>query len=51
MSEAYENAKGPVDAPAEEALCQEVVHRADEAGFDLRTLLPAPTNTDQDAGP
>lgn len=34
-----------------EAPCQEVVHRADKDGFDLRTLLPAPTNTDQDAGP
>jgi 4-hydroxy-3-polyprenylbenzoate decarboxylase len=30
------------------APCQEVVHRPP---FDLRTLLPAPTNTLQDAGP
>ena len=31
--------------------CQEVVHRADEDGFDLFKLVPAPTNTPDDAGP
>lgn len=33
------------------APCQEVVHRADAPNFDLFKLLPAPTNTPQDAGP
>lgn len=33
------------------APCQQVVHRADEPDFDLRRLVPAPTNTPQDAGP
>lgn len=33
------------------ALCQEVVHLASEPGFDLRRLIPAPTNTPDDAGP
>lgn len=33
------------------APCRQVVHRADEPGFDLRRLVPAPTNTPQDAGP
>ena len=33
------------------APCQEAVHRADELGFDLRRLVPAPTNTPEDAGP
>lgn len=33
------------------APCQEVVHRATDPGFDIRTLLPAPTNTVADAGP
>ena len=33
------------------APCQEVVHRADEPGFDLAKLVPAPTNTPDDAGP
>ena len=31
--------------------CQEVVHLASDPDFDLRTLLPAPTNTVEDAGP
>ncbi|MBS6646992.1 MAG: UbiD family decarboxylase, partial [Clostridiaceae bacterium] len=31
--------------------CQEVVHLASEPGFDLNKLVPAPTNTPQDAGP
>ena len=31
--------------------CQEQVYRADEPGFDLRKLVPAPTNTPEDAGP
>lgn len=33
------------------APCQEVVHRADDADFDLYRLVPAPTNTPDDAGP
>lgn len=33
------------------APCQEVVHYADEEGFDLFKLIPAPTNTPKDAGP
>lgn len=41
----------PVVIPRERASCQEVVHRASEPGFDILKLLPAPTNTEQDAGP
>lgn len=37
-----------IDSPAP---CQEVVHRADEPGFSLFDLVPAPTNTPDDAGP
>lgn len=49
----YECVARPVEpvlseAPAE---CQQVVHLASEPGFDLRRLLPAPTNTPVDAGP
>lgn len=33
------------------APCQQVVHRAEEEGFDLYKLVPAPTNTPDDAGP
>ena len=36
---------------AEAAPCQQVVHRADDPDFDLRALVPAPTNTPDDAGP
>jgi UbiD family decarboxylase len=41
----------PIDVGPEEAKCQEVVYRATDPGFDMRKILPAPTNTDQDAGP
>lgn len=51
MAEAYENALGPADFSGGDAPCQQIVHRADDPNFDLRTLLPAPTNTDLDAGP
>ena len=32
-------------------LCQEVVHKATDEDFDLYKLVPAPTNTPDDAGP
>jgi 4-hydroxy-3-polyprenylbenzoate decarboxylase len=41
----------PVIIDRDKAPCQEVVHRASDPDFDLRTLLPAPTNTPDDAGP
>ncbi|MCK8114555.1 UbiD family decarboxylase [Anaerosoma tenue] len=41
----------PVTVPQSEAVCQEVVHRAEDPGFDIRKLIPAPTNTPEDAGP
>ena len=37
--------------PNEQAKCQEIVHYATEEGFDVRKLVPAPTNTLEDAGP
>ncbi|MCD7098587.1 UbiD family decarboxylase [Stenotrophomonas sp. MMGLT7] len=51
MREAVKNAIAPVVIPKEKAVCQEVVHLASDPGFDLRTLLPAPKNTPEDAGP
>ncbi|GAA3595686.1 UbiD family decarboxylase [Nonomuraea rosea] len=51
MARAYKNAMSPVDVGADHAVCQEVVHRAGDQDFDLRKLLPAPTNTEDDAGP
>ena len=51
MGHALANPIPPVDVGPEKAACQEVVHRAEDPGFDLRSLLPAPTNTPIDAGP
>ena len=46
-------AENPIQPVVAEGLapCQEVIHRADEPGFDLHKLIPAPTNTPVDAGP
>lgn len=41
----------PVVIENGKAKCQEVVHYATEEGFDIRKLIPAPTNTPEDAGP
>ncbi len=51
LNDAVLNPIPPVEVPAEEALCQEVVHYATNEGFDIRKLVPAPTNTPEDAGP
>lgn len=58
MSDAIDAAVPPVVRSAEEvaadpalAPCQEKVHLATDPDFDIRTLLPAPTNTPVDAGP
>ncbi len=49
LNEAVLNPVPPVDVPEEEAVCREVVHLATEEGFDVRKLVPAPTNTPEDA--
>ena len=42
----------PVEVGPNEAVpCQEVVYRADDPDFDLRRILPVPTNTPDDGGP
>jgi 4-hydroxy-3-polyprenylbenzoate decarboxylase len=51
IADAYTHAQGPVQVGSDAATCQEIIYRADDPGFDLRKILPAPTNTDQDAGP
>ncbi|HJS87507.1 MAG TPA: UbiD family decarboxylase [Acetobacteraceae bacterium] len=51
MGQARLTVTPPAFVERKDAPCQEVVHRAGEPGFDLRKLLPAPTNTPQDAGP
>lgn len=51
LNKCVQNPIAPVVIPNIDALCQEEVHYADEEGFDIRKLLPAPTNTPEDAGP
>ncbi|MBJ3816089.1 UbiD family decarboxylase [Shimwellia pseudoproteus] len=41
----------PIVIPREQAVCQEVVHLASDPDFDILRILPAPTNTPEDAGP
>lgn len=41
----------PVLTAEENPPCQQVVHLASDADFDLYKLVPAPTNTPDDAGP
>lgn len=50
LRDAVKNPVNPVvvDKPAP---CQENIYRAEDPDFDLRTLVPAPTNTPEDAGP
>jgi len=48
LLEALNHPQPPVFVPAGQAPCQEVIIGAP---FDLRTLIPAPTNTALDAGP
>ena len=51
MRDAVKNAIAPVVVDKAQAQCQEVVHLATDEGFDIRKLIPAPTNTPEDAGP
>lgn len=51
LKEAAQKPIEPIVIPNGQASCQEVVHYATDEGFDIRKLLPAPTNTQEDAGP
>lgn len=51
VGKAVKKPVAPVVVPASSAPCQEQIFLADDPDFDLRTLLPAPTNTPIDAGP
>ena len=51
MRDAVKNAIAPVVVDKAKAQCQEVVHLATDEGFDIRKLIPAPTNIPEDAGP
>ena len=51
LNDALKKTVDPIVIPNERAACQEVVHLATDPGFDIRKLVPAPTNTAEDAGP
>ena len=51
LNEAVKNPINPIIIENENAPCQEVVHYATDEEFDIRKILPAPTNTEEDAGP
>lgn len=51
LNEAANNPIEPIVIDNKDAKCQEVVHYATDEGFDIRKILPAPTNTEEDAGP
>lgn len=51
LKDSVMNPIAPVVIPNEQAKCQEVVHLATDPDFDIREILPAPTNTLEDAGP
>jgi 4-hydroxy-3-polyprenylbenzoate decarboxylase len=51
LKDSVSNPIPPITIPNEKAKCQEIVHLATEPDFDVRKLVPAPTNTLEDAGP
>ena len=51
LLQAVQHAVAPRLIEEAHPVCQQVVHRAEDPDFDLRRLLPAPTNTPEDAGP
>ena len=51
LKDCLANPIAPVTIDKSRAACQQVVHLATEPGFDIRRLVPAPTNTPEDAGP
>lgn len=51
LKDSVSNPIEPVTIENAKAKCQEVVYYATDEGFDIRKLIPAPTNTLEDAGP
>lgn len=51
LKDSVANPVPPVVIPNELAKCQEVIYKATDKDFDIRNLVPAPTNTLEDAGP
>lgn len=51
LNESVKNPIEPIIVSKEKAPCQQVVHYANKEGFDIRKIIPAATNTEEDAGP
>jgi 4-hydroxy-3-polyprenylbenzoate decarboxylase len=51
LKDSVSNIIPPTVVQGGQAPCQEVVHMASDPDFDIRKILPAPTNTEEDAGP
>lgn len=51
LNDAVKKPIDPIVVQHDAAPCQEIVHYSSEEGFDIRKLIPAPTNTPEDAGP
>ncbi len=51
LKDSVKNPVPPIVIPQEQAKCQELKYYADDPDFDVRKLIPAPTNTPEDAGP
>jgi UbiD family decarboxylase len=51
LNESVKNPIQPLVVSDPAPKCREVVHLATDPDFDIRKLLPAPTNTPEDAGP
>lgn len=49
--DAVEHPVEPVVIDNKNAVCQEQIYYADDPDFDLRKIIPAPLNTERDAGP
>lgn len=51
LKDSVENPVKPIKVTKTEAPVQEVIHLASDSDFDIRKIIPAPTNTEYDAGP
>jgi 4-hydroxy-3-polyprenylbenzoate decarboxylase len=51
LNDAVKNCIEPIVIENSMAPCQEIIHYASDPNFDIRKILPAPTNTEEDAGP
>lgn len=51
LKDSVKNPIQPIRIDNSQAKCQEVVYKATDPDFDIRKIVPAPTNTPEDAGP